>query len=303
MINYLKSILPRIQQHSKMLDDTATFADIPWAFMDDDGHKVTYIFRRNNELLVSKQGEVVTGKWEYLSVMQSLLIEHEGRKRMYNQGFLNEAIMLLKKDGTDEIFPLGNLQKLPDLEIDKYITTRLLKQIEVASEDIKDEPINRFNLKDGNAIVIHKARVDGNFLDLDNKVEVVNIDGNFDGLTDGYYEAKEGFGINIKNQKIISAYSWQVQMTKQGERLSIRCKFTYLRDGKVNLISPPSNGDLVIKIDLFKDGWIKLKNDDQLKIQNGQITGTLSSLEFYSLIFALIVFLSLILGIIATSLS
>lgn len=130
MLNYLKSILPRIQQHSKKLDDVATFVEIPWGFKDEDGHKVTYIFRRNNELLVSKQGEAVTGKWEYLPVMQSLLIEHEGRKRMYNQGFINDTIMLLRKDGTDEIFPLGNVQLLPTLNIEGYIDINLIPMLE-----------------------------------------------------------------------------------------------------------------------------------------------------------------------------
>ena len=84
MIDYIKSLLPRLQQYSKSLNDTAIFAEVPWIFIDDEGVPVTYIFRRNFDLLVSKRGEVTTGRWEYLSVMQSLLIEHANRKQMYN---------------------------------------------------------------------------------------------------------------------------------------------------------------------------------------------------------------------------
>ncbi|MCB9266517.1 MAG: hypothetical protein H6558_15945 [Lewinellaceae bacterium] len=121
MRDYISSILPRIQQYSKQLNDEANFVEIPWGFIDDDGDKVTYIFRRNNELLVSKQGEVATGRWEYLRVVQSMLIEYNGAKRMYNQGFLDKAVMVLRKDGTEEVFALANSQIIHDLRIDGYL--------------------------------------------------------------------------------------------------------------------------------------------------------------------------------------
>lgn len=121
MLDYITSLLPRLQQFSKSLNDTAIFADVPWAFIDGDGERVTYIFRRNNELLVSKHGEVTTGQWEYLAAMQSLLIEHANRKRMYNQGFVDNVVMALRKDGTNELFLLANQQALPDLDAVKYL--------------------------------------------------------------------------------------------------------------------------------------------------------------------------------------
>ncbi len=34
MINYLKSILPRIRPHRKALDDVATFAEKEWVLLD-----------------------------------------------------------------------------------------------------------------------------------------------------------------------------------------------------------------------------------------------------------------------------
>jgi len=52
MLEYITSLLPRLQQFSKSLNDTAIFADVPWVFLDGDGERVTYIFRRNNELLL-----------------------------------------------------------------------------------------------------------------------------------------------------------------------------------------------------------------------------------------------------------
>ena len=127
MKDYLLSILPRLQRYSQRLDEEANFIEKPWAFVDGDGDTVTYLFRRSHELLVSKQGEVATGRWEYLPTLRSLLIEHEGRKRLYNQGFLDKAVMILRKDGTGELFALANSQMVPDLDVIGYLEGSLKK--------------------------------------------------------------------------------------------------------------------------------------------------------------------------------
>lgn len=153
MIDYIKSILPRIQQYSKQLNDEANFVDIPWGFLDDDGQKVTYIFRRSGELLVSKRGEVISGRWEYLSMMQSMLIEHNERKRMYNHGFLDEAVMILRKDGTDEIFPLVNTNLIPDLNLTEYLETK--------TEELNKPKLSQKSLDESGSIVFEKTLSDG----------------------------------------------------------------------------------------------------------------------------------------------
>lgn len=157
MLDYLSSLLPRLQQFSKSLNDTAIFCDVPWAFVDRDGERVTYIFRRNNELLVSKHGEVTTGRWEYLAAMQSLLIEHASRKRMYNQGFVDNVVMALRKDGTNELFLLANQQALPDLDAVKYLERKA--EVEANSVATKESmKQNRFSAPLGENSIRHYAR-------------------------------------------------------------------------------------------------------------------------------------------------
>lgn len=130
---YLQSILPRLQRFSKQLNDEANFVEIPWAYLDDNGVKITYLFRRNNDLLVTKQGEVATGRWEYLPSMQSLLIDYEGKRRMYNQGFLDKTVLLLRKEGTELLLPLANVSLLPDLNIGRYLEQRISEKVEGAT--------------------------------------------------------------------------------------------------------------------------------------------------------------------------
>lgn len=145
--------MPRIQQFSRQLNDEANFVEIPWGFIDDDGDKVTYIFRRNNELLVSKKGEVATGRWEYLPVVQSMLIEYNGAKRMYNQGFLDKAVMVLRKDGTEEVFALANSQIIHDLRIDWYLKEAVEKGLLESPKDRNQRPQIYKTLANGQEII------------------------------------------------------------------------------------------------------------------------------------------------------
>jgi hypothetical protein len=45
MKEYIAALLPRLQQFSKSLNDTALLAEHPWVFLDGDGRRITYIFR------------------------------------------------------------------------------------------------------------------------------------------------------------------------------------------------------------------------------------------------------------------
>lgn len=274
MLNYLKSILPRIQQHSKALDDVATFADKEWAFMDDDGHKVSYIFRRNNELLVTKHGEVITGKWEYLAFKQSLLIEHEGRKRMYNQGFINDTIMLLRKDGTDELFPLGNVQLLPGLEVERYIEEALIPQISLSP---KPNSLNEgievtYDLKDGGKIKIVKQSMGHHKFYPGNEVYLMSNRFENSVNSDGTYHLSDGHELIVENGIIKEAYLWYKYLTQHKQELSIRLLYNGL-EGSLNfrlgIIEP---GLLIQAPPEISNTWVTLEDDEvKLLIQNNMI--------------------------------
>lgn len=203
MIDYIATLLPRIQQFSKGLNDTAIFADVPWAFIDEDGDKVTYIFRRNNELLVSKKGDVTTGHWEYLPVMQSLLIEHAGRKRMYNQGFVDNVVMALRKDGTEELFLLANQQALPDLSAVGYLERKANTPQPLTVSGTKSSAV-KVELKNPTRLITIETPEYANMYTENNRV--------FDSLTnlpleDGTYTTISGFKIEIENSRIKRAYA------------------------------------------------------------------------------------------------
>jgi hypothetical protein len=72
--------------------------------------KIVYIFRQNNELLISQNGKVEKAKWEYLD-HNSLLIDKKDESYLFKQGFFDENVLALKIDGTEEYAFLVNETK------------------------------------------------------------------------------------------------------------------------------------------------------------------------------------------------
>ena len=66
---------------------------------------------------MSKDGQVNMGKWDYLPEAKSLLIDRGKDTILCNEGFIDEAVMILKMDGTNNnFFVLANENIVPDLD-------------------------------------------------------------------------------------------------------------------------------------------------------------------------------------------
>src|SRR5690625_2626021 len=96
---YLSNLLPRLKQFSQSLDQIELIVDQPWVFIDNNLNQQKYIFKRNGELIMSYNGSVTVGQWEYISSARSLLIDRKTDKILLNQNFINNAVMILKRDG------------------------------------------------------------------------------------------------------------------------------------------------------------------------------------------------------------
>lgn len=119
---FLSNILPRIKQFSENLSHVELFVDKPWIIIDEKMNQQKYIFKRNGQLIMSYNGEVSTGKWEYISYAQSLLIERNKNQILFNYEFFDSGIMILKKDGLkNSSFIMVNPNEIPDLNVQAYL--------------------------------------------------------------------------------------------------------------------------------------------------------------------------------------
>lgn len=117
MKEFIKDLLPRIRKYSERLDNLALLTDHPWVEVSDTGDRTLYVFRSdNNELLISRNGEVSTCTWEYLEYANALLIEVDGQRRLYKQGFVDPAVVVLRLDGQEDFLMLANENKIDEPE-------------------------------------------------------------------------------------------------------------------------------------------------------------------------------------------
>jgi hypothetical protein len=66
MKTYISDIIPKIQKFSQKLDNLTLLTNQHWVVIDNvENEKNVYIFRQNNELLISQNGKVEKAKWEY----------------------------------------------------------------------------------------------------------------------------------------------------------------------------------------------------------------------------------------------
>jgi hypothetical protein len=121
MQQYLYNLIKRLKKYSKALDKIEVFAEKPWVYIDKNNNHHEYLFMYDKRLIMSLNGVVKIGKWELLP-NDKLLIDRVSDQVMLENKFIDDALMVLHKSGTDEFpFTLINENKIPDLDAVKYL--------------------------------------------------------------------------------------------------------------------------------------------------------------------------------------
>jgi hypothetical protein len=148
MKTYLKSIVKQLRNYSATLDKTLILIDKPWALIDDELEMKKLIFKKNKELILSKNGQVQIGKWDYFPEAKSLLIDRNTDKILCNEAFIDKAVLVLRLDGTDnKFFILANENAIPDLDAIRYLKqlrNQKLKIVEIKLIDGRTLEVQRY---------------------------------------------------------------------------------------------------------------------------------------------------------------
>jgi hypothetical protein len=108
MKTYLSDIIPKVKRFSDKLDNISLLMGTHWAVLDDGSDfRMVYIFRESNQLLISTNGRITKGSWEYLG-HNSLMIDHNQESYLFQMGFFDKNILALKLDSRDEYALLIN---------------------------------------------------------------------------------------------------------------------------------------------------------------------------------------------------
>lgn len=111
MKTFFSDIFPKLQRFSQKLDNLTLLTNQFWVSLDTiQSTKIVYIFRNNNDLLISTNGRVEKAKWEYLGD-KALLIDKGSESFLFKHGFFDENILALKIDSSEEYAVFVNESK------------------------------------------------------------------------------------------------------------------------------------------------------------------------------------------------
>ncbi|MDR0368892.1 MAG: hypothetical protein LBH82_07140 [Bacteroidales bacterium] len=132
---YLKSIVKQMQRYSASLDKISILIDKPWALIDEEFEMQKLIFKKNKELILSKNGQVQIGKWDYFPEAKSLLIDRIVDKILCNEAFIDKGVLILRIDGTDNrFFILANENIVSDLDANRYLKDLRYQKLNIAEK-------------------------------------------------------------------------------------------------------------------------------------------------------------------------
>lgn len=165
MKTFLLDIFPKIQRFSEKLDNLTLLTNQHWVSIDEIlSSKTVYIFRNNNELLISTNGKVEKAKWEHLG-NKSILIDKVSESFLFKHGFFDENILALKIDSTEEyaVFvnenkyegDLNSINKVYDFLTQKYLDPNIKNTIETKTGEI-------LNIADTETV--HRETIDNQIL-------------------------------------------------------------------------------------------------------------------------------------------
>jgi len=119
MRTFISNIIPKLQKFSKKLDNTSALTTTKWVSLNEEGDKkVVYIFSDNeNTLRISENGRIKKGKWFYLGD-NYIELEVDNEPMLFKHAFLDEQLLALKLDGTEEYALL-----IKEPSYDSYLNT------------------------------------------------------------------------------------------------------------------------------------------------------------------------------------
>jgi hypothetical protein len=219
MILYLKSIVKQLRNYSDTLDKTSILIDKPWALIDGEFEMQKLIFKKDNELILSKNGQVQIGKWEYIPEAKSLLIDRVTDKILCNEAFIDRGVMVLKLDGTDsKFFVFANENIVPDLDANRYLRELRYQKLRIKEAKLIDGKILEVqgygyaSIDIGNEVTIEAESIeDGKY-----QLEII------DNLQNQYYEVKKGRIYKILTETIYTTPSGQEVTIQQQDNSKVK---------------------------------------------------------------------------------
>ncbi len=236
---YVKSL----SRASKSLSKKSLFIEKPWALVDNDNEIQKLIFKKDGELILSKNGQVEIGSWQYLAEARSLLIDRVRDKLLLQEQFIDENVLILRKDGTtNDFFALANENNLPDYDIPTYLNSLKQRRFNIKEELLLNGDI--IEIYDGNSFGDDYKRLIGRKVDVKTKDEVLlNASGYYTSKCNQYiFQLENGYISHVMNRKNMKYFK-----TYDGQEIELEY-FLYSGENEPRMVTINGNPVLESKI-------------------------------------------------------
>jgi hypothetical protein len=150
MLEYLKYLFQQLKAQNRKLTDIAVIQNRLWVLFKEGNQTEKWLFESNGNLVVSIEGNVTDGSWRYIAATNQIIIDCKGLKMLFNQNFIHDNILLLRKDSSE----LDFLVLYDDKEFSRVQFMEFLK--DVKRKDIAETRvrlnITEIELSDGSMI-------------------------------------------------------------------------------------------------------------------------------------------------------
>lgn len=271
MKQYLGDILSKIGKFSKRLDSEAVLLKQHWIVLDDEKNaKKVYIFRKDGNLLISINGDVTKARWELLD-FGNILIENNSNSYLFNHGFLDDEVLILKKDNSIEFFTLvsnvlyldgvDNLLTLKDYLAVKYIdnkgiTVKESTQKQIGISHKTEISTYKETLLDGSQILIENSLPSGP------QINCKVFDTSMRPMQDGNYTLNTNRKIAVKDGQITSLSFVVIYYVKEKGEILI---------DQQDINSPQVGDKVVLNGDSNIDGEFKISWLEKIYVKDGVI--------------------------------
>jgi len=107
----LLDVLPEIKWHGRKLDNLTLLTNKRWVSIENNlKYKTIYIFKKNEDLLISTYGKVEKAKWSYHG-NQSILIDKGDDRFLFKCSYYDQNILVLKIESSEEYIVFVNENK------------------------------------------------------------------------------------------------------------------------------------------------------------------------------------------------
>lgn len=147
---YTVSIPEKLLKESKSINVSSVLCKNAWIVFQENNSKQVFIFSKDGGLLISEDGRVNHGKWEYIKLNDSVLISDSDGSFLFHAIFNDDKVIVLELDGGND-----NLIMFNENELDEFSMISLedlnsyFLEAEQTKQTVKDikETLLDFDLK------------------------------------------------------------------------------------------------------------------------------------------------------------